>query len=475
MVRWADDRDTSLRCIHTTCVMDSMNPGVFVDGNPVNTPHYPFVDDTLYGDLWKRILQAIAASIEACFMIFGARNDSLRPCPLSLEKFTQLKCSPIRQQLGLIINTNTLCICIPPSKLDALQKLITSTFHVQRKQFTVLEGATLLGNLDHLASHIPWFRHTYLSIRSTFNAAISHLHHAAEQSDDYIHLLGQCDNLSGSHLSHHHHFMAKWLASKIYTNKKEKFNITRAFQNDLALLRTLTSSQSLWVTPIPHIIPRTPSFVAYCDSCLTGAGGYSPDLKFFWTLQWPKVDPSVDDLLTNERHINILEYAAILITYAIAQRCLRDNPSLAPDSYPTILIHSDNTSAISWATKTISSSDPTAKHFARIACLLQLNARLGFKVVHIEGENNRVSDDLSRIFSNSNSPLLSLSDQIQPIQAKHHQLQLCSHYQVPPNLLSLVTMVLSKDAEKLVLAWKKSSIPSIPDNDSTTTGWNLLD
>jgi hypothetical protein len=455
--------------------MDSMNPGVLVDGSPVNTPHYPFVDDTLYADLLKRILQAIAASIEACFMIFGARNDSLRPCPLSLEKFQLLSCSPIRQQLGLIINTNTLCICIPSSKLDALQELITSTFHPHRKQFTVLEGATLLGNLDHLASHIPWFRHTYLSIRSTFNAAISHLHHATEQSASYIHLLGQRDNLSGTQLSHHHHFMAKWLASQVYSNKNEKLNVTKPFQNDLALLRTLTSDQSLWVTPIPHIIPRTPSFVAYCDSCLTGAGGYSPDLKFFWYIQWPHSDPSVDDLLADETHINLLEYTAILITYAIAQRCLRDNPLLAPDSYPTILIHSDNTSAVSWATTTISSSDPIAKHIARIACLLQLKVRLGLKVVHIEGEENNVSDDLSRMFANTSSPLFSLSNQIKSLQDRHQQLQHCSHYPVPPNLLSLVTTVLSRHAGKLVLAWKKSNTPSIPDNDSTITGWNLLD
>jgi hypothetical protein len=78
----------------------------------------------------------------------------------------------------------------------------------------------LLGKLDHLAPHIPWFRHTYLSIRSTFNAAIAHLQHTAEQCENYIHLRGQRDSLSGTQLSHHHPFMARQLAPQVYSNKQ---------------------------------------------------------------------------------------------------------------------------------------------------------------------------------------------------------------------------------------------------------------
>jgi hypothetical protein len=476
LVRWADENDTATRCIHTTCVKDSLNQGVLVDGQPSNTKHYPFVDDTLYADLKRRILQAMAASIEACFTIFGARNDTLRPCPLSLEKFVETKCSPIRQQLGIIINTNTMCISIPPSKLTSLDKLINETFHQHRKQIKVLEGATLLGNLDHLASHIPWFRHTYLSIRSSFNAAISHLHRAAEESDTYISLLGQCERLSGTQLIHHQRFLSKWMASQVYyTNRDVRINLTIPLQNDLALLRTLTSNRSLWITPIPHIIPRTPSFIAYCDSCLTGAGGYSPDLNFFWTIQWPSYDSTVDDLTGDRTHINILEYLAILITYALSQRCLRSNPTLAPDSYPTVLIHSDNTTAVSWAHKTISSTDPIAKHAARLACLLQLNARLGLTVTYIEGDKNGVSDALSRMFTHQNSPLFSFSDQLQSLQETLPQLQNCTHSHLPPNLFSLVTQMLSRRADKLVLEWKAISKHSTQDKSSISDGWNLLD
>jgi len=395
-----------------------------------------------------------------------------------LEKFTDTRCSPIRQQLGMVINTNTMCICIPKSKLDALQALMTSKFHEHRKQITVLEGATLLGNLDHLASNIPWFRHTYLSIRLVFNNAISHLYRAVEDSDHYIRLLGQSDTMSGNHLTHHHRFLSKWLASQVYSNKHEKINLNVPFQNDLALLRSLTSRQSLWVTPIPHIIPRTPTFVAYCDSCLTGAGGYSPNLHFCWSWPWPNhtsQDSTLDALLGDQTHINILEYLAILITYAIAQRCLRDNPTLAPDSYPTILIHSDNTTAVSWAQTTISSSDPVAKHAARLACLLQVNARLGLKVAYIEGDNNGVSDTLSRLYCNPDSPLFVLPDQFHLLQDTLPQLQSCNHYPLPHNLLSLVMTLFSKHAGKQVLEWSIPNKHSTQESNCTCDGWNLLD
>jgi hypothetical protein len=471
MVRWAGDHNTSVSGIVTTCIMDALNPGVIVEGQPVNTPHYPFVDDTLYADLKKRILQAIAASIEACFIIFGARNDNLRPCPLSLEKFQLLSCSPIRQQLGLIINTNTLCICIPSSKLEKLQQLMRP-LHTQRRQITVSEGAKLLGNLDHLASHIPWFRHLYLSIRSTFNVAVARFHRAIERSDTYIHLLGQSDHLSGSQLAVHQRFIAKWLSSQLYSDSNSTFFLSTPFRNDLAIIRTLVSDQSLWVTPIPHIIPRTPSFTAYCDSCMTGAGGYSPELKFLWYIQWQPHDAPIDGLLGDETHINILEYLAILITYAIAQRCLLSNPAQAPDTYPVINISSDNTTAVSWAQKTISSNNPIAKHAARIACLLQLNARLGLKVAYIEGDKNIVSDALSRLYSNSSSPLLPSA--IQTLQERFQSLASCTHCPVPPNLLSLITRLFSRDAAKLVLEWPASKKQRKQDNNSIETGWNLI-
>jgi hypothetical protein len=40
------------------------------------------------------------------------------------------------------------------------------------------------------------------------------------------------------------------------------------------------SSGIFWKTPIAHIIPRTPTTMAFGDSCLEDVGGYSISLGF---------------------------------------------------------------------------------------------------------------------------------------------------------------------------------------------------
>ena len=57
-------------------------------GNPVPTPHGIYVDDDIYLDVAdpRRFEQAIAASIEAIFILLGESNTALRQDPISWEK-----------------------------------------------------------------------------------------------------------------------------------------------------------------------------------------------------------------------------------------------------------------------------------------------------------------------------------------------------------------------------------------------------
>ena len=52
-------------------ITDKMNNGVFdkVLGRDVNTPHNPFVDDTLMVEICRHILTCMAVSVEALFLI----------------------------------------------------------------------------------------------------------------------------------------------------------------------------------------------------------------------------------------------------------------------------------------------------------------------------------------------------------------------------------------------------------------------
>lgn len=61
---------------------------------PKNTPHHTFVDDKHFADILPRMKQAMAASIEAIFIVFGYyAKDNTRRSSLSLDKYYHAKCS----------------------------------------------------------------------------------------------------------------------------------------------------------------------------------------------------------------------------------------------------------------------------------------------------------------------------------------------------------------------------------------------
>jgi len=477
MVIWGLPKDTDPTCITTTCIKDDINKGVLRDGIPPNTPHYTYVDDTLYADIYKRMPQAQAASCEGCFEILGSPCIEIRPTPLSEEKFKNTRCSPIRPQLGIIINTNTMCVSIPQAKLDKLASLINKHFHTRRESISILEGAELLGNLDHLGHILPWFRHVYYSIRASYNMGLRSLNRHIEESDAYIQAIRNVEMYDGLELKNYLRFIAKWKARALYQDHEKipTVFLNKDFKNDLHLIRALLEDGDLWVTPIPHIIPRVHPFIAHCDSCMFGAGGYSEQLGFYWHLHWPRSGMPLDEFSPNHTtHINMLEYLSILITYSIARCVLRDKPALAPDTYPTILIHSDNTSACSWATNTVASTNSITKHVTRLACALQINARLGLHVQYIEGGQNIVADAISRLPVLTPFCPLNFKSQLTDVVQAHPCLKNCTGYQLPPNLLSLITVLLSPTAEELTIKWKKQGRQLIPDLPFFLTGYDLL-
>ena len=101
-------------------------------------------------------------------------------------------------------------------------------------------------------------------------------------------------------------------------------------KRELQMLRDIFSNPTdyPWTVPIAHLIPRDPTFSAWGDSSLYAAGGFSLDLQFWWYLDWPPVielrtlkyySVSRKDPVTNELiSINLLEFAVIIINYAIA-------------------------------------------------------------------------------------------------------------------------------------------------------------
>ena len=74
-----------------------------------------------------------------------------------------------------------------------------------------------------------------------------------------------------------------------------------------------------WTTPIAHVIPSTNSFSESGDECLFFGGGFSVDLRFWWSLKWPhKIQKHKELFLydSSSGHlisINLIKYATIII------------------------------------------------------------------------------------------------------------------------------------------------------------------
>ena len=94
---------------------------------------------------------AIVASIEALFRIFCHPQPEFRNSPLSMKKFLQAMCSYEKIQLGKILNTRIMTVCMT-DKMTAKLVIELDHWHVNCKSFTIHQGATLLGLLEHAAT-----------------------------------------------------------------------------------------------------------------------------------------------------------------------------------------------------------------------------------------------------------------------------------------------------------------------------------
>jgi hypothetical protein len=470
-ILWDTSKHTSPKAITAKCIACDINKGVLINDTPTNTSHFPYVDDTLICDIKGRIEQSMAASLDSGFTIFGAWNDAARPCAISLEKLFQTMCSPIRTQLGIVVNTNHMTISLPQTKIQKLAHLL-KPFHDNRHRMSLIEGAELLGNLDHIGGVIPWFRHIYVGIRESFNSILHNANINVHNSAEYIDAVKAIDQYHGDERLNYLRFVAKQKYKILYHSGEanKKLNISIPFRNDINLISTLATDEELWITPIPHLIPREHPFTAHCDSCQQGAGGYSESLGFLWYIQWPKKNYMIEEMLNDDTHINIYEYLSILITYSIASSIVESQPSITSETYPTINIFSDNSSAVAWSKKGISSSNPIAKQIGRLACSLQLNNNLGLHVSHIEGERNVVADCISRLFTNVPFTDTLFCEKLQSITQEHPILKACKHYHPPPKILSTVMLLLSDKSDRLTIRWQKIEGRLTPVSNSTSTG-----
>ena len=94
---------------------------------------------------------ALAALIEAIFVVLGKADTAVRQCPLALDKWVEMVVGPIQTMLGLNLDTNKLMDAIPGSYVSDVHNLINTPWHKKCQTFIVSEAQQLTGKLGHLA------------------------------------------------------------------------------------------------------------------------------------------------------------------------------------------------------------------------------------------------------------------------------------------------------------------------------------
>ena len=140
----------------------------------------------------------------------------------------------------------------------------------------------------------------------------------------------------------HISFTLKCLARMVH-HAKHKYIISKDMRREIEFFckKLLPNSGIRWETPIAHIIQQTPSAMAYGNSSLEGAGGYSIELKFWWHIEFPE-EVKLCTLLHRKDNkdgklasVNVLEFVTVIVKF-IASLHVITTTSVINDPYPVL-------------------------------------------------------------------------------------------------------------------------------------------
>jgi hypothetical protein len=196
-------------------------------------------------------------------------------------------------------------------------------------------------------------------------------------------------------------FFSHQVARSIWDSKSHTF-ITPALREEVDFVIHVLSHPDTyrWESPIAHLIPREPDGEVFQDACPWGGGGFSPELDFWWALDWPiEVFERATKLSSNDPCYisnNLLEYAAILFGLAGAILAWEALPPPIRPPHPFYLFWTDNMAARAWTTKISGIKTPQGRSLVRLFAHLLMFSDLGVEAQHIKGTQNIIADFLSR-------------------------------------------------------------------------------
>ena len=444
----------------TKAVRCEINKGVLDDNSREKpTPLYIYVDDALIACIGiNNMRKALAACIEAIFIVMGKPNVAVRQMHLAMDKWEGAKVGPQQVILGLEINTNTLEVGTTIEYQTEVRELIYELY-IKRKNntsnactFNVSSMHKLVGKIARLGEGAHWIykllSHMYTSITYALSKNKALL---SESSNEFKKLVQQIKTkqftIRMADTAKQVNFAMKKAARMVH-RCNYKYIINETLRDELEFIYQALDPQSeiSFRSPIAHIIPRTPTGSMFGDSSLRGCGGYSSKFSFWWHLEFPE-DIQARTLLHRQDNedgllisINCLEYVTVIINYCATLVALSTS-NITDDPYPVILSITDNTSAMNWTTHT-SKKSQIGRALARFFCGLMINSNLGINSKWIATDENEVADGISRIKKSiSNNSTHSFYD-YSSLKADFHQLKNCSFFQPSRELLFMIWNIL---------------------------------
>ena len=406
-VEFSDEPDK--HTVYVQAVADVFNQGV---NHLEKTKYNMFVDDSLFAQIRKLIKHAMAASIEALYIVLGFPEIERRQNALSLDKYFETTCSYERIQLGINVNSRSMTVGLTSQKRIAMLDEL-SHWHKKRRSFTLLQGVILCGSIEFWANTSPWVRFLYWHLRSSVNQCLNTCSKITKDKKQVKMLISDLANTKGlDNFSSKERFVISKIAKDTYKCQHKVF-INKSMKSELKLIINILSNPKKYKleTPISHIVKREPDFTTYGDACLEAGGGFCENF-FWWHVEWPdKIKALTLKNLTVSRKctfskklisINLLEFLVEIINYAAVTILFQSNLTPCKNNYPILLNWTDNLTSKSWikkaATKTVK-----GKALQRILCSLMINNPLGIIADYIPGELNVLADAISRVYTNSPS------------------------------------------------------------------------
>ena len=292
-------------------------------------------------------------------MLLGESNTALRQDLISWDKLHKLLVAPVNWILGLVLDLRQMTVSTPPYFIASTITLLRTTWGPHRRSFKVKEAEKLTGKFNHITFGAPWLKYLLGNIYSSLTTALRlNKSHLMRMSPHLREALREIHMATTSVASAAKCAFYTGATARSVHGSTALHHIGTDLRRDLRLIeRTLSSPHCPTSCTIAYLIPRVPIGTARSDSSLTVAGGYCPEAKFWWYLEWPHPVQVRTLRHVKARHdpslvsINSLEYAAQLITMMGCHLSHLETKDAWDDPHPVYLLECDNTAGELWLAK----------------------------------------------------------------------------------------------------------------------------